>query len=85
MIHKIKIYNRGQLHRQFEGIDIDKLSFKASAKLLGMYSTYLQIYVDDEYLNFSSSDVTVIGNEMKKIMYKNEKTMDFEIEGLFDI
>jgi len=67
------------------GEDMNELSLTACAKMLGMSTTYMQVYVDREYLDMRSNDIGLIRKDMIKIMERNENSCDFGIEDMFEI
>ena len=87
MLHIVKIYNTGLCVYESHGTDINKLSISVCSKLLGMDIKYLQVYVDNVYIRFKSSDISIIRKDMIKIMELNESPIpiDFGIDDLFEV
>jgi hypothetical protein len=85
MKHKIEIRNKGQHVLTMMNTDIPELALSVSSRLLGMTMTYIVVHVDGEYLNLPSRDVSSIRRDMETVMRKNEKLLDFEIDGLFEV
>ena len=85
MKHRIEIRNRGQIVYTKTGNDIADLSLSSCAKMLGMSTGYMGVYVDGQYLNLDSADIAHIRHGIERIMHKNEKAMDFGIDELFEL
>ena len=85
MKHKIEIRNRGQHVLTITNTDTADLALSACAKMLGMSISYMSVYVDGEYLKMNSGDIAHIRFDMETIMRRNEKGLDFGIDGLFEV
>lgn len=83
--HIIEIYDNGQLMRQFYDSDISELTLKACSVLLGMSTTYIQVFIDGNYFNLPSQDIGKIRRDMIDVIMKNEEMINFGIDDLFSI
>jgi len=84
MKHTVRIKNRGQVTYDEFSDNIVELSLSACSKIIGMDSAHLEVLVDGEFLNLYSNDIAHVRHDMERIMHKNEKVLDFEIDGLFE-
>ena len=85
MDHEVRILDRGQTVKHLFSDDIGDLSLTACITILNIQVTYLQVLVDGEYLNISVGDIGKIRMAMMEMMKSNERSCDFEIDGLFEI
>lgn len=85
MKHTVRIKNRGRVTYDEFSDKILELSLSACSRILGMDSTRLGVWVDGQYMNLYSNDISHIRRDMETIMHKNERVLDFEIDGLFEV
>jgi len=85
MKHTITIKNKGQHVLTMTNTNIAELSLSACTKMLGMSTVHMSVYVDGDYMKLHSADIAHIRFDMETIMRRNEKGLDFGIDGLFEV